>query len=61
MKPSFECQALSSQAQHKCPAVMPPPRQHSVVRTPAAQFMRKPANMTALEYESGDKAETAVN
>lgn len=61
MKPSFECQALSLQAQHKCPAVMPPPRQLSVVRVPAAQFIRKPANATVLEYESEDKAETAIN
>lgn len=41
MKPSFECQALSLQAQHKCPAVMPPPRQQSVIRAPAAQLIRK--------------------
>lgn len=40
---------------------MPPPRQHSVVRAPAAQFIRKPANTTALEYESGDEAETAID
>lgn len=40
---------------------MPPPRQHSVVRTPAAHFIRKTVNMTALEYESGDKAETAID
>lgn len=49
------------QAQHKCPAVMPPPRQLSVIRAPAAQFVRKPANATVLEYESEDKAETAIN